>query len=48
MKVTAEVFSLKNIPILNENLCTKVQGFLFSPPIPSDEFENYLKIKILN
>lgn len=46
MKVTAEGFQpQKNIPILNENLCTKVQGFLFSPPIPSDEFEKLLKNK---
>lgn len=46
MKVNEEgIQPQKSIPIFKENLCAKVQGFLFSPPIPADQFEDLLKTK---
>lgn len=44
LKVNAEnLQSQSNTQIITENLCAKVQGYLFSPPVPADQFEELLK-----
>ena len=43
LKINAQLQTQSKPQITTENLCPKVQGFLFSPPVPADQFEELLK-----
>ena len=44
LNVIAEGIELeKHYNFLKEHHCDELQGFLFSPPLPADEFETYIK-----
>lgn len=44
LKVNTEnLHTQNNTQIITENLCAKIQGYLFSPPVPADQFEELLK-----
>ena len=48
IKVVAEgVETIKQLKILQEEQCNEIQGYLFSHPVPVDEFETLLQKKIL-
>ena len=48
IKVVAEgVETMKQLKILQDEQCNEIQGYLFSHPVPVDEFETLLQKKIL-
>ena len=48
LKVVAEgVETIKQLKILQDEQCNEIQGYLFSHPVPVDEFETLLQKKIL-
>ena len=48
IKVVAEgVETIKQLKILQNEQCNEIQGYLFSHPVPVDEFETLLQKKIL-
>ena len=48
IKVVAEgVETIKQLKILQDEQCNEIQGYLFSHPVPVDEFETLLQKKIL-
>jgi diguanylate cyclase (GGDEF)-like protein/PAS domain S-box-containing protein len=49
IKVVAEgVETIQQLTILQKELCDEIQGYLFSHPVPTDEFETLLQKKILS
>ena len=48
IKVVAEgVETIQQLKILQKEQCHEIQGYLFSHPVPIDEFETLLQKKIL-
>jgi diguanylate cyclase (GGDEF)-like protein/PAS domain S-box-containing protein len=48
IKVVAEgVETIQQLKILQKEQCNEIQGYLFSHPVPTDEFETLLQKKIL-